>query len=178
MSRSWEGRPDGSGLRVAVVVARFNQEITSRLLEGALRALLEHGVAEEHIEVVWVPGSFELPLALDGIARTRRFGAAVVLGAVVRGETPHFEYVAAAAARGISQVALRHGLATGFGVLTTGSWEQAEERVGGRHGHKGEEAALVALEMADLLRRLRAPEPEPDPGPRRPLRSGGRGKSD
>ncbi len=168
MSQSWEGRPDGRGLRVAVVVARFNEGITSRLLEGALRALREHGVAEEHIEVVWVPGSFELPLALEGIARTRRFGAAVVLGAVVRGETPHFEYVAAAAARGISQVALQHRLATGFGVLTTGSWEQAEERVGGRHGHKGEEAALVALEMSDLLRRLGPPSLDPDRGPSAP----------
>ena len=168
MSQSWEGRPDGRGLRVAVVVARFNEGITSRLLEGALRALREHGVAEEHIEVVWVPGSFELPLALEGIARTRRFGAAVVLGAVVRGETPHFEYVAAAAARGISQVALQHRLATGFGVLTTGSWEQAEERVGGRHGHKGEEAALVALEMSDLLRRLGPPSRDPDRGPSAP----------
>ena len=168
MSQSWEGRPDGRGLRVAVVVARFNEGITSRLLEGALRALREHGVAEEHIEVVWVPGSFELPLALEGIARTRRFGAAVVLGAVVRGETPHFEYVAAAAARGISQVALQYRLATGFGVLTTGSWEQAEERVGGRHGHKGEEAALVALEMSDLLRRLGPPSLDPDRGPSAP----------
>ena len=168
MSQSWEGRPDGRGLRVAVVVARFNEGITSRLLEGALRALREHGVAEEHIEVVWVPGSFELPLALEGIARTRRFGAAVVLGAVVRGETPHFEYVAAAAARGISQVALQHRLATGFGVLTTGSWEQAEERVGGRQGHKGEEAALVALEMSDLLRRLGPPSLDPDRGPSAP----------
>ncbi len=168
MSQSWEGRPDGRGLRVAVVVARFNEGITGRLLEGALRALREHGVAEEHIEVVWVPGSFELPLALEGIARTRRFGAAVVLGAVVRGETPHFEYVAAAAARGISQVALQHRLATGFGVLTTGSWEQAEERVGGRQGHKGEEAALVALEMSDLLRRLGPPSLDPDRGPSAP----------
>ncbi len=148
------GRPDAAGARVAVAVSRFNADITSELLDGAVRALHEHGVEDERLSVVWVPGAFELPLVAQRCAASGAFDAVVCLGAVIRGETPHFDYVAGQAAEGCTRVALDTGVPVVFGVLTTDDEAQAWARVGGVQGHKGEEAVLTALEMVDLLRRL------------------------
>jgi 6,7-dimethyl-8-ribityllumazine synthase len=140
--------------RVAVVVSRFNEIVTTRLLEGARAALREHGVADDHVDVVWVPGAFELPVAAEAAAASRRYTAIVALGCVIRGETAHFEFVAGEAARGLGNVALAHRLAVGFGVLTTETLEQALERAGGDAGNKGHEAAESALHTADVIARL------------------------
>jgi len=139
---------------VAVLVARYNEAVTSRLLEGARRCLQERGVADERVDVVWVPGAFELPVAAEAAAASGRYWAIVALGCVIRGETPHFEYVAGEAARGLGNVALAHRLAVGFGVLTTESLEQALARAGGAAGNKGYEAAEAALITADVLAQL------------------------
>jgi len=140
-----------------VVVSRYNEEVTERLLDGALEALARHGWGPESVEVIWVPGAFELPLALDRALGTGRYRLAVALGAVIRGETAHFEYVARAAADGIREVSVRHGVPVGFGVLTCDTEEQALARAGGAVGHKGIEAAESAVAMvqvlADLARR-------------------------
>jgi 6,7-dimethyl-8-ribityllumazine synthase len=148
------GSLDGSGLRIAIVVSRFNEFVTSRLLTGALDALEQHGVEAEKTEVYWVPGAFEIPLTAKKLASSRRFDAVVCLGTVIRGQTAHFEYVASEASRGIASVALETGIPISFGVLTTDNLEQAIERAGGKLGNKGREAAETALEMANLLRRL------------------------
>ena len=137
------------------MVARFNQVITERLLDGALDGLRRHGVGDEDIEVVWVPGAFEIPVAAHELARRGGVEGIVCLGAVVRGETPHFEYVAAEAAGGIGRAIVATRIPMSFGVLTTDSVEQALARAGGAVGNKGYEAALTVLEMADLLRRIR-----------------------
>jgi len=150
--RHLQATPSGEGLRIGVALARFNQSVTDLLLAGALDALARHGVADEAIDVATVPGAFELPLCAQRMASTGRYDALVCLGAVVRGETPHFDYVAAAAARGIADVALRQDLPVAFGVLTTDTLEQALARAGGTRGNKGYEAALTALEMVYLLR--------------------------
>jgi len=141
-------------VRVAVVVARYNEIVTGRLLEGARQCLREKGVAEAQVDVVWVPGAFELPVAAEAAAASGRYAAIVALGCVIRGETPHFEYVAGEAARGLGNVALAHRLAVGFGVLTTESLEQAMARAGGAAGNKGYEAAEAALTTADVLAQL------------------------
>ncbi len=141
----------GKGLRFGIVVSRFNRGITVRLLEGARRGLRAAGV--EGIVVQWVPGAFEIPLALQRLARTKRFAGLIALGAVIRGETPHFDYVAGEAARGVMEVSLREGIPVAFGILTTNTIRQAKDRAGGRHGNKGEEAARVVLEMARLVKR-------------------------
>lgn len=141
----------GEGRRIAVVASRFNETITKSLLEGALDALKEAGLNEQDILVQWVPGAFELPLALQAIANTEKFDAAVALGAVIRGETSHFDFVAGEASRGIQDVMLKTGLPIGFGLLTTETVEQAEARAGGSLGNKGFEAAQVALEMVQEL---------------------------
>jgi 6,7-dimethyl-8-ribityllumazine synthase len=146
-----EGEPDGGRRGVAVVVARFNGEITSRLLESALEELEDAGVAQDAITVVPVPGAFELPLAAMAFAKTRRFACVVALGCVIRGETAHFEFVASEAASGLQLAALETGVPVSFGVLTTDTSEQAEARV-----EKGAEAVRSALEMADLFAQLRA----------------------
>ncbi len=150
-----EGQLSGRDVRVALVVARWNRLVTESLLAGALDALRRHGVAEEGITVVWCPGSFELPLVAQKLARSGSYDAIVALGALIRGETPHFEYIAGQVAAGLGQVALQTGLPCIFGVLTTETLEQALERAGGKYGNKGAEAALAALEMVDALRRLR-----------------------
>lgn len=137
---------DARGLKFAIVVARFNAAITEKLLEGARQALQR--ASAENFEVFYVPGSFELPLAAKMLAHRHAYDAIIALGAVVRGETPHFEYVAAEAARGLQQVALETGLPVAFGVLTTDTREQAEARVGGARGNKGYDAAMTAIEMA------------------------------
>jgi 6,7-dimethyl-8-ribityllumazine synthase len=150
----FEGRPDGTGRRIAVVVSRFNRAVTQSLLEGAVEGLTAHGVVASAIDVVHVPGAFEITLAAERCAASGRYAAIVCLGAVVRGETPHFEFIAREVSRGIGEVACRHRVPVAFGVLTTENMEQALARSGSGHGNKGFEAALTALEMADLLARL------------------------
>ncbi|MGB9723401.1 MAG: 6,7-dimethyl-8-ribityllumazine synthase [Chloroflexia bacterium] len=150
----YEGKLLGAGLRFGLVVSRFNEFISRKLLEGALDALNRHGVATEDIEVAWVPGAFEIPLVARRLAESGRYQAIICLGAVIRGATPHFEYVAAEVAKGIALVGLETGVPTLFGVLTTDSIEQAIERAGTKAGNKGFDAALAAIEMANLLRQL------------------------
>jgi 6,7-dimethyl-8-ribityllumazine synthase len=145
---------DVAGMRFAIVAARFNRVIVEALLDGALQTFAEHGVGPADLEVVQVPGAFEVPLAALRLACTGRYDAIVTLGAVVRGDTPHFEYVAGECARGIARVTLDADIPVIFGVLTVDDMAQAEARIGGAHGHKGTEAALAALEMATLGRRL------------------------
>ncbi len=152
--RTIEGKVSAAGRRIGIVVSRFNANITSRLLEGALEALRAHGAAEEALTVVYVPGAFELPLAAQRLAQKGGVQAVICLGAVVRGETPHFEYVAAQASEGIAAVARACGLPVTFGVITADTMEQALARAGGGVGNKGYEAAVAALEMADLLERI------------------------
>jgi 6,7-dimethyl-8-ribityllumazine synthase len=153
------GEREGSGRRLAVVAARFNEIVTSKLVDGALAGLAKHGVAENHIDVAWVPGAFEIPLVADRLASSGRYDAVICLGAVIRGETSHFELVANEAARGIATVSLRTGVPLIFEVLATDDLAQAEARAGGAHGNKGWAAAEAALEMAGLLERLPAVEP-------------------
>lgn len=153
-ARPVEGDFEPAGARFAIVVARWNGEITESLLQGARRALLRHQVPEDDVQVFRVPGAFELPLAARKIAETGRFDAVVALGAVIRGGTPHFEYVCAETTRGIGDVALATGVPVAFGVLTTDDQRQARERSGPGTDNKGEEAALTALEMVSLLRKL------------------------
>lgn len=142
------------GARFAIVAARFNAGVTEALLEGALTTLLEHGVPEDHVSVVRVPGAFEIPITTKRLAASGRYEAIIALGAVVRGGTPHFEYVAGECARGIARVALDEDVPVIFGVLTTDTEQQAMARAGGREGNKGHEAAVAGLEMVTLLRRL------------------------
>ncbi|MGO9513389.1 MAG: 6,7-dimethyl-8-ribityllumazine synthase [Steroidobacteraceae bacterium] len=141
-------------LRFAVVAARFNDFVVEPLLRGALDALKRHGATEQQIEIVRVPGAFDIPIVARKLALSRRYEALIALGAVVRGQTPHFDYVAGECASGIARVALESGVPIAFGVLTTDTMEQAIERAGGKAGNKGADAALTALEMANLLRRL------------------------
>lgn len=147
-----EGTLDGSGLNIGIVIARFNQFISQSLLDGALECLVSHGVADEAIEVIWVPGSFELPLVARQMARSDKFKAIVALGAVIRGETPHFEYVATEAANGIARATYETGIPIIFGVLTTNNMDQAIERSLNKGSNKGSDAALAAIEMANLMR--------------------------
>jgi 6,7-dimethyl-8-ribityllumazine synthase len=141
---------DANGLRFAIVAARFNSAITEKLVEGALEALSGAGAAVS--DVRHVPGAFELPLAAKLLAKSGSYDAIIALGAVIRGDTPHFEYVAGAAAQGLQQVALETGVPVSFGVLTTDSYDQAAARSGGKHGNKGHDAALTAVEMAHFTR--------------------------
>ncbi len=150
----FEGGIGVEGLRFAIVVSRFNDFITQRLLEGALGAFRRHGVPDNAVDVAWVPGAFEAPVVCDRLAATGRYDAIVALGAVIRGSTAHFDYVAGEAAKGIGAVALKHGLPVLFGVLTVDTIEQAIERAGSKMGNKGYETAVAALEMANLMRDL------------------------
>ena len=152
MPRHLQAEPQGDGLRIGIALARFNRAVTDRLLAGALEALTAHGVADDAIDVATVPGAFELPLCAQRLAITGRYDALVCLGAVIRGETPHFEFVASQAAHGTGEVARRYDLPVAFGVLTTDTMEQALARAGGAAGNKGYEAAVTALEMAQVLR--------------------------
>lgn len=159
MPKTYEGQLVGTGYRFAIVVSRFNEFITSKLLSGALDALARHGVdTERNVEVAWVPGSWELPLVAGRFARSGRYDAVICLGCVIRGDTPHFEYIAAEAAKGIAQSMLETGVPITFGVLTTDNIEQAIERAGTKAGNKGGDAAASAIEMVSLLRQL--PEAE------------------
>lgn len=154
MPRILEGHLSAEGLRFAIVVSRFNELITSQLLQGALEGLRRHGARDEQITVAWVPGSFEIPLVAQRLAKSGRFDAVIAIGAVIRGATPHFDYVAGAAASGISQAALQTGVPVVFGVLTTDTIEQALERAGIKAGNRGWDAAVTAIEMANLLKQL------------------------
>src|SRR5687767_2129526 len=145
------GSPTGAGRRVAVVASRFNETVTRALVDGAMDALVRHGAAFDDIDVYWVPGAWELPLAVRHALATARYDAVVALGAVIRGDTPHFDYVAGEASRGLSEAARDADIPVGFGLLTCDTMEQALERCGGTHGNKGWDAAVAVLEMADLL---------------------------
>jgi 6,7-dimethyl-8-ribityllumazine synthase len=149
-----EGYFDGRDLNFAIVVSRFNVFITQKLLEGALDVLKRHYVQEERIYIAWVPGAFEIPLVAKKLAESKKFDAIICLGAIIRGATPHFEYVAAEASKGIAQVMLETGVPVIFGILTTDTIEQAIERAGTKAGNKGAEAAFTALEMANLLKKI------------------------
>lgn len=148
------GGLDATGLRFGIAVARFNSDITEPLLEGCTRALSDRGAADADVSVWWVPGAFELPVVAKRLADSGKVDAVVCLGAVVRGETPHFDYVAGGATQGLVQAAVDTGVPVIFGVLTVDTREQAFDRIGGKEGHKGEEAALTAIEMVRLLRKL------------------------
>jgi 6,7-dimethyl-8-ribityllumazine synthase len=151
MSRVYEGSVDGRGRRVAIAASRFNRLVTDPLVAGAVGELRRHGVAEADVDLAWVPGAFELPLAAERLAATGRYAAVVAIGAVVRGATPHFDHVAGQAAAGLAAVTRSTGVPVAFGVLTCNTMEQALDRAGGKAGNKGAEAALTALEMAGLL---------------------------
>jgi len=155
MGKVLEGQLSATGLRFAVVVSRFNSFITERLVGGAMDALRRTGAAEDMIDVVKVPGSWEVPLVAGELARQHRYDAVICLACVIRGETPHFDYVAAEAAKGVAQVAADTGVPVAFGVLTTNTLEQAIDRAGAKGGNKGFDAAMTAVEMANLLRTLR-----------------------
>ena len=150
----FEGEPSGAGRRVAICVSRFNESITRKLLDGAVDALVRHGTAADDIDVAWVPGAWELPSAARRLLASERYVALVALGAVIRGETPHFDYVAGEASRGLADVGSDYDVPIGFGLLTCDTMAQAEARAGGAHGNKGWDAAMAALEMCDLFDRL------------------------
>ena len=154
MSQLFEGVLLGKGLKFGVVVSRFNEFITRKLLDGAQDALLRHGVIEEDIDIAWVPGSFEIPLAAQKLAQTKRYDAVICLGTVVRGATPHFEYIAAEVTKGIARVGLEAGLPVSYGIITADTLEQAIERAGTKAGNRGFDAAVNAIEMANLLRKI------------------------
>ncbi|MBZ5726512.1 MAG: 6,7-dimethyl-8-ribityllumazine synthase [Acidobacteriia bacterium] len=155
MSRVLEGQLAAAGMRFAIVVSRFNSFITERLLAGAMDALTRTGASQDLIDIVKVPGSWEVPLAAGELARQHRYDAVICLSAVIRGETPHFDYVAAEVAKGVAHVAAETGVPVAFGVLTTNTLEQAIDRAGAKGGNKGFDAAMTAIEMASLLRTLR-----------------------
>ncbi|HTE44543.1 MAG TPA: 6,7-dimethyl-8-ribityllumazine synthase, partial [Gemmatimonadaceae bacterium] len=146
----------GEHRRFAVIASRFNHTIVEKLVDGALDALVRHGVAVDNVDVVWVPGAWELPLAARRLLASERYNALVAVGAVIRGDTPHFDFVAGEASRGLSAASVEYDTPIGFGLLTCDDDAQAEARAGGAHGNKGWDAALAALEMADLFDRLDA----------------------
>ncbi|MBD2846812.1 6,7-dimethyl-8-ribityllumazine synthase [Paenibacillus sp. IB182496] len=158
MTRVYEGHLVSQGSTYGIVVGRFNEFISSRLLSGALDALKRHGAEESEIEVAWVPGAFEIPLIAQKMAESGKYAAVITLGAVIRGSTPHFDYVCSEVAKGVAAISLKTGVPTIFGVLTTDSIEQAVERAGTKAGNKGWEAAATAIEMANLTRAITSGE--------------------
>ena len=150
----YEGQLNAQGKRFCLLVSRFNDLVGARLLEGAQDCLLRHGAEADQIDIVWVPGSFEIPGAASKLAASKRYDAVVCLGAVIRGDTPHFDYIAAEVAKGVAHVTLEARMAVSFGVLTTDTIEQAIERAGSKAGNKGAEAAMSAIEMANLLKQM------------------------
>lgn len=154
MTRTIEGHLSAENLKTAIVVARFNDFITGRLLEGGKSAFLRHGASEEQVDIVWVPGAFEIPFAAKKLAMSGKYDVVVTLGTVIRGSTPHFDYVCNEAAKGVSHAALESGIPVIFGVLTTNTIEEAVERAGTKAGNKGWEAAVAGIEMANLNRNL------------------------
>lgn len=151
---TYEGELQAKGLKFAIIVSRFNDFITNKLLGGAVDALVRHGAAEKDMDLIKVPGSFEIPLAAKIAAGKKKYDAVICLGTVIRGATPHFDYVAAEAAKGIAAASMDTGVPIAFGVLTTDTIEQAVERAGSKSGNKGWDAAMVAIEMAQLLKKL------------------------
>jgi len=149
-----EGKLDASGLKIAVIASRFNDFVTAKLIEGAVDCLVRHGSKDKNITVIRVPGSFELPLAAKKAASSGKFDAVICLGALIRGQTPHFDYIAAEVTKGVAQVSLDTNVPVTFGVITADTLEQAVDRAGAKAGNKGFEAALGAVEMADLLRQI------------------------
>ena len=154
MAKTIEGKVDAQGLRLGIVVSRFNNDITEKLLAGALDAVKSHGGDEDNITIVRVPGAFEIPLVAERMAASGKYDALVCLGAVIRGDTPHFEYVSDAVTRGIGKAISRHQLPIGFGVLTTDNRQQAMDRAGYKDANKGYEAALTAVEMVNVVRQI------------------------
>ncbi|WP_135551637.1 6,7-dimethyl-8-ribityllumazine synthase [Paenibacillus cymbidii] len=156
MAKTYEGHLVSEQAKYGIVVGRFNEFITGKLLAGALDALKRHGAGVDDVEIAWVPGAFEIPLIAQKMAESGKYDAVITLGAVIRGSTPHFDYVCNEAAKGVAAIALKTGVPTIFGVLTTDSIEQAVERAGTKAGNKGWEAATAAIEMANLVRQLKA----------------------
>ncbi|MFC4402073.1 6,7-dimethyl-8-ribityllumazine synthase [Gracilibacillus xinjiangensis] len=154
MGRTFEGNLVGTGLKVGIVVGRFNEFITSKLLSGAEDALRRHGVEENNVETAWVPGAYEIPLVAKKMVESGKYDAVVTLGTVIRGSTPHFDYVSNEVSKGVASVSMDAGIPVIFGVLTTDTIEQAIERAGTKAGNKGAEAAISAIEMANLLREI------------------------
>ncbi|WP_018663466.1 6,7-dimethyl-8-ribityllumazine synthase [Heyndrickxia acidiproducens] len=154
MGKMYEGNLVGTGLKIGIVVSRFNEFITSKLLSGAEDALLRHGVSEQNIEVAWVPGAFEIPLIAKKMATSGMYDAVLALGTVIRGATAHFEYVSSETAKGVAQAGLQSNVPVIFGVLTTDTIEQAIERAGTKAGNKGWDTAVSAIEMANLLKQF------------------------
>ncbi len=152
--KSFEGNLIGEGLKFGIVIGRFNEFISSKLLSGAIDALRRHGVDEDNIDTAWVPGAFEIPLIAQKMAKSQRYDAVITIGAVIRGSTPHFEYVSSEVTKGVAAVTMQTGLPVIFGVLTVDSIEQAIERAGTKAGNKGWEAAVSAIEMANLSKQL------------------------
>jgi len=152
--KRFEGELQAEGLKFAIIVSRFNEFITGKLLEGAVDALIRHGAAEKNIDIIKVPGSFEIPLVAKKASQKKSYDAVICLGTIIRGATPHFDYVAAEAAKGIATASMETGVPIAFGVLTTDTIEQAVERAGTKSGNKGWDAAMVAIEMAQLLKKL------------------------
>ncbi|MFH1715318.1 MAG: 6,7-dimethyl-8-ribityllumazine synthase [Elusimicrobiota bacterium] len=154
MGKTFSGKLIGKGIKCALVVSRFNEFISQKLLSGAIDALVRHEVKEEDVDVIWVPGAFEIPAVAKKVAKNGKYNAVVCLGAVIRGETPHFDYVAAEVSKGIAQVSMESNVPVVFGVVTTENIEQAIERAGTKSGNKGFDSAVTALEMADLYKNL------------------------
>ena len=151
MPKYFEGKMDAKGKRVALVVSRFNDLVTSRLTDGALDTLLRHGAEESELTLAWVPGAFEIPLAAGKLAKTKSYDAVICLGTVIRGSTPHFDYIAAEVSKGVAKVSQETGLPVIFGVITADTIEQAVERAGTKDGNKGRDAAMSAIEMVNLF---------------------------
>ena len=154
MGKLFEGMLLGKGLKFGLVLSRYNEFITKKLLEGAEDALLRHGVSQENIDVAWVPGSFEIPLFAKKLAETKRYDAVICLGAVIRGGTPHHEYIATEVTKGIAKIGLDSGLPVAYGIITAETLEQAIERAGTKEGNKGFQAAMSAIEMANLAKEI------------------------
>ena len=154
MVKTIEGQLIAKGKKFAIVVSRFNDFISKRLLEGAIDTLMRHGVKDSEIEAVWVPGAFEIPVVANKIAKSKKFDAVICIGAVIKGSTPHFEYVAGEAAKGVAKVSLDTGIPVIFGVITAENLEQAIERAGTKDGNKGRDAAISAIEMVNLLENI------------------------
>ena len=152
--RTFEGKFDGRNVKIAIVAGRFNEFITSKLIGGALDVLKRNDVSEENIDIAWVPGAFEIPLIAKKLANTQKYDAIITLGAVIKGSTPHFDYVCAEVSKGVAQISLQSELPVIFGVLTTNNIEEAIERAGTKAGNKGADAAFSAIEMINLIREI------------------------
>lgn len=152
--RTFEGKLVGKGLKFALVVSRFNEVVTKKLLEGALDCLIRHDVQNEDVDIYWTPGSFEIPVTAKRLAKTGKYDAIICLGCLIRGDTPHFDFLSAEVTKGVAQVSLEHSMPVIFGVLTADTLEQAIERSGAKQGNKGFQAALSAIEMANLFKEL------------------------